>query len=443
MANNKKVEPKKVMPIKVEKITDTPNNNKEIFAIVVGIFLIAALIVGSVIYFRTDEDPINKPNNKKDPVIDIDPENKKDDENKKIPVNNGKNKGSYASDGLVVRNYYKCTSACPTIVVNTEKTGKIEKVKDDDRTKTEKYEFLNENNVEQTLYYNSATSDDVYRIVIKGELKTTASDLDLLTKASVQAAANRAVKKASERIDGHTYSNNKTTNEKIQTKAKEALNELTTVEDTEGLIVVADEETTVITHAVTIRIDESKGIDWKHGVTVDGKTYYEEALNKPDKDTNERPNTYTYQDENGINVVVGVNKNTLDKEVKFEVSYYTNTKGDKNSYDSSKDEDNQNPVVQEYVVDLKSVELSYFGEEDIKDEEEDSDKVVNEDEIEDLEETYETIINGDEDEEDSESIEDYVEGVVDTLTNDDIDSLDDLDEVIENTESIDEVLDNE
>ena len=394
-SNNKnKPKEKTVAPIKVEKINTSENSKKEVLAIIIGILVIAALITGSVIYFRSDGGELTKPNKKRDDIVDVKPENKPGKKNNKkseysneyrlIPVkastkssidddDEDEDEDDYTPTVNVVKK--ECVNECPSIKVvsvndNTSdafnKATKVRHVTARDAmenvTATETVDFLSKNTTNSKTYYYTNNAN-VYRIEITGNLNTTKNDLDLLAKASVQAATNKEVSKAKTKLKTKVNTKNynadatvnNTVREKVLKSAEKQLEDKMTMNDTNGMIVVSGPDSESITHATTIRIEAGAGntINWAKGVTVryDAKNdddtittvvkkYDERSLNAGDV-TN-----YTYQDTTGINIVVGV-EDGKNQEVRFDVSYVTN--------DGTSDSEHN----EQYTVDMTQAILNY------------------------------------------------------------------------------------
>lgn len=359
--NNKKVnnntKARKVVPIKVEKIVDVPNNSKkEVFAIVVGILLVAALVVSSVIYFKgKDNEPLtNNPNHKDDDTVDVlvEPtEEEKEDKKEEVPtiqfVSNVNDKETEKEQ--VVKK--ECKS-CSVVVLETYDVTASE-----ESNNKKVYNTKNELS-SKTYYYTS--NDETYIIEVKGTLKNTKEDIELVDKLNKYEAVKDFVEE-----------NEVTAEELVQEQLKE-VKDIIDEYTTEGVIYVTQKGDKVVTHTFTIRIEEKEQVDWSKGVTVNGVTYTDTVLNQPnleDEDTtNDVAREYTYQDEDGINIVVGVNKDQVGEEqldtIKFDVMYTTK---DNNVRDNS------------YEVDLTDVKIEYELETDkVSDE---SEEVLGEDAV--------------------------------------------------------------
>ena len=394
--NSKNIKPEKktVAPIKVEKINTSDNSKKEVLAIIIGILVIAALITGSVIYFRSDGEDLTKPNKKRDDIVNVKPDNKPSKKIKK-DTSDGNNtyrliplKASTKSsiddedeedeDDNYVYVKKACTSNCTRIDVNTKTT----KAKGNGaKGKTDK-EYFKSNNITTTYV---ATSENTFNVNVSGSLTTTANDLKILAKTSVQLATDKAVKteinarktvaaktsgnvKLSDKVYATDGANDATVKNKLETAvdnevAKE-LENLSTVDDTDGLIAVAaNENDTVATYAFNVRIDDSNKIDWEHGVTV--KVTYNKGgvgetsvTKKYKKDANAN---YSYQDENGINIAVIAdaddfntkaqidNGTAVEKKIDLDLDYY-NLEG-ANIYNGGAGEEKHTS----YTVDMTNV----------------------------------------------------------------------------------------
>ena len=395
-SNNKnKPKEKTVAPIKVEKINTSENSKKEVLTIIIGILVIAALITGSVIYFRSDGGELTKPNKKRDDIVDVKPDNKPGKKNNKkseysneyrlIPVKastkssideedeEDEDEEDYTPTVNVVKK--ECVNECPSIKVvsvndnTSDAFNKATKVRHVTArggggivTATETVNFLAKNATNSKTYYYTNNAN-VYRIEITGNLKTTKNDLELLAKASVQAATNKEVSKAKSKLKTKVNTKNynvdatvnNTVREKVLKSAEKQLEDKMAMDDTNGMIVVAGPDSESITHATTIRIEAGTGntINWAKGVTVryDAKNaddtittvvkkYDERSLNTGDV------TDYTYQDTTGINIVVGV-EDGKNQEVRFDISYVTN--------DGASDSEHN----EQYTVDMTQAILSY------------------------------------------------------------------------------------
>lgn len=306
---------KEKAPIKIEKIVDEPiSDRREIFAIVIGVFVVLALVFGSVIYFNSKRDPLTqKPVPKPDEIIDI--IDKDDDKKEEKPKNNFVQK---------VNNVVKkeCTT-CTVVVLDTVQSKVNKDHKDYTEDKEDKV-YLENNNLESKTYYKD--KDNSYLIVIKGSVSTTYEDKELMDDL------NKVV----------SYVNLVKNNEKLTDKDKEDLDKNNVASMNEkGMIVVSSKDSEYVTHAFTVRIEEKDKIDWSKGVTVNGQTYNESVLSEE--------NEYFMQDENGINITVAVNKDDLGKDAKNEAINIDV------SYTTTKNEEKTNS----YELDLKNVEVKY------------------------------------------------------------------------------------
>lgn len=363
---------KKVAPIKVEKIVDEPSSSKkEVVAIIIGVLIVAALVVGSVIYFKGDNEPLTKNNDKKDNVVNVDDdvidyleelESEKDKEEKNNYVQKVNN------------TVKKECKSCNVIILETYEPKVAE------NSNAEAVKFNEKNNVEivETYYYTD--DEDTYIIEVKGTLKTTAEDMYLFYLTNEIESVKDFVKE------------NKVTEEELANKKLQELKEDLDIISNVGLITVKSDDTKTVTHTFTIRIEEKDQVDWSKGVTVNGITYNESVL-KENKNID-----YTFQDEDGINIVVGVNKEDLgtdsqNEEIKIDVKYTTK---------ENEVKDNT------YILDLENVEIEYEKETDSAEDPENPNATLGDDAItENMMDSYAKILEDD--------IEDVLEDFTEAL----------------------------
>lgn len=343
MANTKKVnsangKPKKVAPIKVEKIVDTPSSSrKEVCAIIVGILVVAALVIGSVVYFRGDNEPLTEKNDKKDNVVDVEDDildllEDEKEEDKKEKVN-------YIEK---LNNTVKKECTTCTVVTLEAYTATVNKEHEDYTEDMEDRVVVgSKNKTETKVYYTD--EKNTYQIVVKGEVSATQEEIENMVMLTISNAANKVME-----------DKELTDEQKEEFVSTTPLKDIEDAQKDQGTIVVTSKDTYFATHGITIRIEEKDEIDWSKGVTVNGTTYNESVLNEDKEDL------YTMQDEKGINIIIGVTEDDLGKDpknapIEFDVKYTT-----------GKGEEKEN----KYEVDLTEVVIKAEDEEDYENPEE-------------------------------------------------------------------------
>lgn len=326
---SKKSSVKKVAPIKVEQIVDTPNSSKkEVLAIIIGILVVAALVVGSVVYFKgKNTDPLTKPkkDNEKVDVLQEPDENQKKKEKE--------------SDVVLVSNTVRkeCTScnvyALTKFKATDNKTGK----------KVKETKYSSKNDLTASIYYHDR-EDNTYIIQVNGFVEDTKADAEILDAINTINIVEKTFKK------------NKVTKEQIEesTGVIKSANAAKEKVQNEGIIAVTSKDAKVITHYFVIRIEEKEKVDWSKGVTVNGTTYTETIFDVEEPESEKVDKTF--QDEDGINIFVGINEDDLgedakNEQIKFDVQYTTKEGND---------------VDNTYEMDIKGIEIKYEKETDIK-----------------------------------------------------------------------------